>query len=162
MRVCHLLSQFALVSSMAPPWARPIGVADTRDRIDSSKLRETAREMLDHGYDSYMAYAFPRDELQPISKTGVDSLDELGDAVRAEKCVAGRSSTLASSQQPTIVLRCREAARPAKHNQETVPLPRVVDTTADAAGVQVATKNTTYKGGRHATLPECMLLARLM
>jgi mannosidase alpha-like ER degradation enhancer 1 len=38
--------------------------------------------MFYHGYDSYMKYAFPHDELRPISRTYTDSLGELGNLNR--------------------------------------------------------------------------------
>lgn len=44
------------------------------------QLREAAREMFYHGFNNYMLYAFPHDELLPISRGWVDSLAELGDA----------------------------------------------------------------------------------
>ncbi|KAH7433252.1 hypothetical protein KP509_07G061600 [Ceratopteris richardii] len=46
-----------------------------RDRI---QLREEARRMFYHAYDNYMQYAFPHDELKPLSRTYTDSLAELG------------------------------------------------------------------------------------
>lgn len=32
--------------------------------------------MFYHGYDSYITYAFPHDELKPLTKTYTDSLGE--------------------------------------------------------------------------------------
>lgn len=46
-----------------------------RDRI---RLREEVRQMFYHAYDNYMQFAFPHDELKPLSKTYTDSLAELG------------------------------------------------------------------------------------
>ena len=37
---------------------------------DRVKLREDARKMFYFGYDNYMKYAFPKDELNPIYCTG--------------------------------------------------------------------------------------------
>jgi ER degradation enhancer, mannosidase alpha-like 1 len=34
-------------------------------------------KMFYHGYDSYIAYAFPHDELKPLTKTYTDSLGEI-------------------------------------------------------------------------------------
>lgn len=39
-------------------------------RQERLKLRESARQMFYFGYDSYMNYAFPEDELDPIHCTG--------------------------------------------------------------------------------------------
>lgn len=46
-----------------------------RDRI---KLREDVRQMFYHAYDNYMQFAFPHDELKPLSRSYTDSLAELG------------------------------------------------------------------------------------
>ncbi len=47
---------------------------------ESDHMREFVREMFHHAYDNYMKYAFPHDELKPISGTYTDSLAELGNA----------------------------------------------------------------------------------
>ncbi|GMH01310.1 hypothetical protein Nepgr_003149 [Nepenthes gracilis] len=41
-------------------------------------MKERVRKMFYHAYDNYMKYAFPHDELKPITKTYTDSLSELG------------------------------------------------------------------------------------
>ncbi|GJP49467.1 hypothetical protein CLOM_g8666 [Closterium sp. NIES-68] len=43
-----------------------------------TEMRETARSMFYHAYDNYMRYAFPHDELKPLSRSYTDSLGELG------------------------------------------------------------------------------------
>ncbi|CAG9792130.1 unnamed protein product [Diatraea saccharalis] len=40
---------------------------------DILKLREEVREMFQHAYDSYLHYAYPYDELRPLSCDGVDT-----------------------------------------------------------------------------------------
>nr|XP_026491184.1 ER degradation-enhancing alpha-mannosidase-like protein 2 [Vanessa tameamea] len=40
---------------------------------DVLKLREEVREMFQHAYDSYLRYAYPYDELRPLSCDGVDT-----------------------------------------------------------------------------------------
>ncbi|PON61061.1 Glycoside hydrolase [Parasponia andersonii] len=42
------------------------------------RMREKVRRMFYHAYDNYMNYAFPHDELKPLTKTFTDSLSELG------------------------------------------------------------------------------------
>ncbi|XP_022135212.1 alpha-mannosidase I MNS5 isoform X1 [Momordica charantia] len=42
------------------------------------RMREKVRRMFYHAYDNYMTYAFPHDELKPLTKTFTDSLSELG------------------------------------------------------------------------------------
>ncbi|XP_010678691.2 alpha-mannosidase I MNS5 isoform X1 [Beta vulgaris subsp. vulgaris] len=41
-------------------------------------MKEKVRRMFYHAYDNYMKYAFPHDELKPLTKTFTDSLSELG------------------------------------------------------------------------------------
>ncbi|XP_047082516.1 alpha-mannosidase I MNS5 isoform X2 [Lolium rigidum] len=41
-------------------------------------MRNKVVEMFYHAYDNYMAYAFPHDELKPLTKSFTDSLSELG------------------------------------------------------------------------------------
>ncbi|CAH2092190.1 unnamed protein product [Euphydryas editha] len=40
---------------------------------DILKLREEVREMFQHAYDSYLRYAYPYDELRPLSCDGLDT-----------------------------------------------------------------------------------------
>ncbi|KAL3512938.1 hypothetical protein ACH5RR_025655 [Cinchona calisaya] len=42
------------------------------------RLSEKVRKMFYHAYDNYMMYAFPHDELKPLTKAFTDSLSELG------------------------------------------------------------------------------------
>jgi hypothetical protein len=49
------------------------------------EIREKVRRMFYHGFDNYMAKAFPHDELKPISGGWTDSLIELGNAKRRSK-----------------------------------------------------------------------------
>ncbi|KAL3818651.1 hypothetical protein ACJIZ3_004556 [Penstemon smallii] len=42
------------------------------------RMSDKVRRMFYHAYDSYMMYAFPHDELKPLTKTFTDSLSELG------------------------------------------------------------------------------------
>ncbi|KAF0932597.1 hypothetical protein E2562_010473 [Oryza meyeriana var. granulata] len=41
-------------------------------------MRNKVLEMFYHAYDNYMTYAFPHDELKPLTKSFTDSLSELG------------------------------------------------------------------------------------
>ncbi|CAM0944248.1 unnamed protein product [Alopecurus aequalis] len=41
-------------------------------------MRNKVVKMFYHAYDNYMAYAFPHDELKPLTKSFTDSLSELG------------------------------------------------------------------------------------
>ncbi|KAG6450711.1 ER degradation-enhancing alpha-mannosidase-like protein 2 [Manduca sexta] len=42
-------------------------------KADIIKLREEVREMFQHAYDSYLRYAYPYDELRPLSCDGMDT-----------------------------------------------------------------------------------------
>ncbi|OAP15791.1 hypothetical protein AXX17_AT1G27960 [Arabidopsis thaliana] len=46
--------------------------------VKKKQMREKVREMFYHAYDNYMTYAFPHDELKPLTKSFTDSLSELG------------------------------------------------------------------------------------
>jgi mannosidase alpha-like ER degradation enhancer 2 len=49
------------------------GAIRTYSKNDLIKLREEVREMFYHAYDSYLKYAYPYDELRPISCDGIDT-----------------------------------------------------------------------------------------
>jgi mannosidase alpha-like ER degradation enhancer 1 len=49
-------------------------------RGERAIMKERVREMFYHGYNNYMEYAFPHDELKPLSASYTDSLAELGNA----------------------------------------------------------------------------------
>ena len=52
------------------------------------------KSMFDFGFDSYMKYAFPHDELKPLSGGYTDSLPELGNAKNSNKLYNGLCLTL--------------------------------------------------------------------
>ncbi|CAK9138661.1 unnamed protein product [Ilex paraguariensis] len=51
---------------------------DPRWEAKKKRMSEKVRKMFYHAYDNYMTYAFPHDELKPLTKTFTDSLNELG------------------------------------------------------------------------------------
>lgn len=68
-------------------------------------MREKVREMFTHAYDSYMRYAFPHDELKPLSRTWTDSLVELGNSVHVTRAgYNGVALTLIDSLDTLAVL----------------------------------------------------------
>ena len=68
-------------------------------------MRETVREMFTHAYDGYMRYAFPHDELKPLSRTWTDSLVELGNAQHVTRAgYTGVALTLIDSLDTLAVL----------------------------------------------------------
>ncbi|KAH7688815.1 Glycoside hydrolase family 47 protein [Dioscorea alata] len=48
------------------------------DEARRIRMREEVRRMFYHAYENYMTYAFPHDELKPLTSTYTDSLSELG------------------------------------------------------------------------------------
>ncbi|KAL2935978.1 Alpha-mannosidase I MNS5 [Bienertia sinuspersici] len=69
-------------------------------------MREKVRRMFYHAYDNYMKYAFPHDELKPLTKTFTDSLSELGN-LRLEhlpKNYNGSALTLIESLSSLLIL----------------------------------------------------------
>ena len=67
----HLL---LLALALLPPTSSDV-LSDGIDRAERLQLREEGREMFYHGYESYLANAFPKDELLPLSCTGKDHPD---------------------------------------------------------------------------------------
>ncbi|XP_019456645.1 PREDICTED: alpha-mannosidase I MNS5 isoform X4 [Lupinus angustifolius] len=55
-------------------------MSQSQSPFDAKKkrMRDKVRNMFYHAYDNYMTYAFPHDELKPLSKTFTNSLSELG------------------------------------------------------------------------------------
>jgi mannosidase alpha-like ER degradation enhancer 2 len=44
------------------------------EETEVQQLKDEVKEMFYHGYDNYMKYAFPLDELEPMSCSGHDTL----------------------------------------------------------------------------------------
>lgn len=61
--------------------------------------------MFTHAYDSYMRYAFPHDELKPLSGTWTDSLAELGNSKATSSSYTGVAMTLIDSLSTLGVMR---------------------------------------------------------
>ena len=79
----------ALLASTLLLLACPRASASSRRRDDGAFTEAERRDalarvdrMFYHGYDNYMAHAFPHDELKPITRTWTDSLGELGNLNR--------------------------------------------------------------------------------
>ena len=71
----HLLLLLLLLAlALLPPTSSDV-LSDGIDRAERLQLREEVREMFYHGYESYLANAFPKDELLPLSCTGKDHPD---------------------------------------------------------------------------------------
>lgn len=73
-----MLSLFVLVLVVIPTYvAKDIpqipNAAQYAERLSVYDLREEVREMFYHAYTSYMKYAMPEDELQPLSCSGDSS-----------------------------------------------------------------------------------------
>lgn len=72
MMICFRSIQIGLLIAILSPC---ITVATIRKYTidDVVKFREEVREMFQHAYDSYLKYAYPYDELRPLSCDGVDT-----------------------------------------------------------------------------------------
>lgn len=69
-------------------------------------MRNKVLEMFYHAYDNYMAYAFPHDELKPLTKSFTDSLSELGNLnlEHLPQDYNGSALTLVESLSSLVVL----------------------------------------------------------
>jgi len=75
----HLLIAMFVSRGIAShyPGVRCDGPGTCDGAMSTAARREaqvTVKRMFYHGYDSYMKYAFPHDELKPITKSWTDSL----------------------------------------------------------------------------------------
>ncbi|XP_068636856.1 alpha-mannosidase I MNS5 isoform X2 [Aristolochia californica] len=55
-----------------------VSEVSSREAANKRYLSRKVRKMFYHAYNNYMKYAFPHDELKPLTKTYTDSLSELG------------------------------------------------------------------------------------
>ncbi|XP_068464757.1 alpha-mannosidase I MNS5 isoform X2 [Phaseolus vulgaris] len=69
---CLLLLLFLVLSDLS------ISQSQSPSAAKRKRMKEKVRNMFYHAYDNYMTYAFPHDELKPLSKTFTNSLSELG------------------------------------------------------------------------------------
>ncbi|ONK64388.1 uncharacterized protein A4U43_C07F25280 [Asparagus officinalis] len=70
------------------------------------RIRDKVRKMFYHAYENYIAYAFPHDELKPLTKSFTDSLSELGN-LKLEHLphnYVGSALTLIESLSSLVVL----------------------------------------------------------
>ncbi|TPX50818.1 hypothetical protein SeMB42_g02136 [Synchytrium endobioticum] len=76
----------------------------TRRRLD---LRDKVQEMFYHGWDSYIKYAYPQDELNPLSCTARSRNDSDPDAFHVNDVLAGVSVTLLDTLDTFAVMNDR-------------------------------------------------------
>lgn len=101
---CVLFSSPLLPLSVGSPLPSGLsGVDFTADQL--VELREGVRGMFTHAYDSYLRYAFPHDELKPLSKSWSDSLSELGNSRRVYPEYHGVALTMIDSLSTLAVMR---------------------------------------------------------
>eukprot|EP00884_Botryococcus_braunii_P002291 jgi/Botrbrau1/12062/Bobra.0295s0017.1 len=76
------------------------------DQEEALEAQRRILKMFYHGYDSYITYAFPHDELKPLTKTYTDSLGELGNLNREylNSSYQGVAMTLIDSLSSLAVL----------------------------------------------------------
>ncbi|PKU87140.1 alpha-mannosidase I MNS5 isoform X1 [Dendrobium catenatum] len=94
-----IVSLLLLNSTFSQPAA---GFGDAKRR----NMKEKVRQMFYHAYENYMAYAFPHDELKPITSTFTDSLSELGNLKleHLPQNYQGSALTLIESLSSLVVL----------------------------------------------------------
>lgn len=68
------------------------------------EMRETVREMIYHAYEGYKQYAFPQDEVRPLSRTATNSLVELGAGSPTREHYRGVALTLIDSLDTIAML----------------------------------------------------------
>ncbi|KAK9800749.1 hypothetical protein WJX73_004612 [Symbiochloris irregularis] len=80
--------------------------SDQGPTLELSSLQQAAKDLFDHGFDQYMLYAFPHDELKPLTYSYSDSLGELGnlDRVPVSAEYKGVALTLIDSLPTLAVL----------------------------------------------------------
>ncbi|XP_024523829.1 alpha-mannosidase I MNS5 isoform X1 [Selaginella moellendorffii] len=93
-----LLLGLALVEALSAPIPR---------FEERAALKEDVRNMFHHAYDNYMKYAFPHDELKPLSLSYTDSLEELGNLKleRLSETYSGSALTLVESLSSLAVMK---------------------------------------------------------
>ncbi|KAH0458855.1 hypothetical protein IEQ34_011669 [Dendrobium chrysotoxum] len=94
-----IVSLLLLNSTFSQPAA---GFGDARRR----NMKEKVRQMFYHAYENYMAFAFPHDELKPLTSTFTDSLSELGNLKleHLPQNYQGSALTLIESLSSLVVL----------------------------------------------------------
>lgn len=107
---------FAGLPFMLSSPAISLATAASVSAREAADLRDEVKDMFYHGFDNYMEYAFPLDELRPMSCTGedslggysltlVDSLDMLallGDRARFSKGVNWLGKNLSFDKNKTV------------------------------------------------------------
>ncbi|KAG6384339.1 hypothetical protein SASPL_155855 [Salvia splendens] len=70
------------------------------------RMSQKVRQMFYHAYDNYMTYAFPHDELKPLTKSFTNSLSELGNLKleRLPQEYNGSALTLIESLSSLVIL----------------------------------------------------------
>lgn len=76
----HHLRTWVLIIFLVSAALLKLSLSDPDSHLFRKKIlmREKVRRMFYHAYDNYMKYAFPHDELKPLTKSFTDSLSELG------------------------------------------------------------------------------------
>lgn len=97
-RAALLAASFAWLSSSSSNFVEAM---DAQERM---RHRETVREMFHHVYGGYKEFAFPHDELRPLSKTHTDSLVELGAGAPTRSRYHGVALTLIDSLDTLAII----------------------------------------------------------
>jgi mannosidase alpha-like ER degradation enhancer 1 len=92
------------IRSLFPVLALWFTTAVAMEPDEQLRMREVVREMFYHVYGGYKEYAFPHDELRPLTRTHTDSLVELGAATPTRDNYHGVALTLIDSLDTLAIL----------------------------------------------------------
>ncbi|KAG5536813.1 hypothetical protein RHGRI_024294 [Rhododendron griersonianum] len=87
-------------------FCKSMSAPDPRWAAKKRRMSQKVRKMFYHAYDNYMTYAFPHDELKPLTKTHTDSLVELGNLKleRLPQEYNGSALTLIESLSSLVIM----------------------------------------------------------
>ncbi|XP_058227942.1 alpha-mannosidase I MNS5 [Rhododendron vialii] len=87
-------------------FCKSMSAPDPRWAAKKRRMSQKVRNMFYHAYDNYMTYAFPHDELKPLTKTHTDSLVELGNLKleRLPQEYNGSALTLIESLSSLVIM----------------------------------------------------------
>ncbi|KAL5212754.1 hypothetical protein ABZP36_023601 [Zizania latifolia] len=102
----RLVAVALLVAALAGGFAAAAVPGDGYGHARRLYMRNKVLEMFYHAYENYMTYAFPHDELKPLTKSFTDSLSELGNLnlERLPQDYNGSALTLVESLSSLVVL----------------------------------------------------------
>ncbi|WVZ73721.1 hypothetical protein U9M48_021999 [Paspalum notatum var. saurae] len=100
------LARLVIVALLLAALIGGTSAVDGYGRARRQRMKNKVLEMFYHAYDNYMTYAFPHDELKPLTKSFTDSLSELGNLnlEHLPQDYNGSALTLVESLSSLVVL----------------------------------------------------------